>query len=233
MRKQKRTGNTSQDAELSVLQHIADLVSIVDKDYRYRAVSKGYELFFGCQHSEIVGREVAEIHGEAVFSEHIRPGLERTLQGEELHLRFWRPNAAGEMRFLDCKQTPYHGPLTEGAGVAVVVRDVTDLMQAKEHAEHEEALLNTIIDAIPDFIFAKDYQGRYQVCNKSFAEFLGLENSEIIGRDDFQLMSENSARYIQGKRSADTPEPGSHSDLMSGLSTVMAASVCWICINYL
>ncbi|WP_261840831.1 sensor domain-containing protein [Aliamphritea ceti] len=188
--------NQSKDSDSSILGYIDDLVSIVDKNYRYCAVSKGYEKFFGCLHSEIVGKHVSDIHGEEVFVAHIKAELDRTLEGDEHTFRFWRTNSQGELRFLDVKHTCYRGPLTDGPGVAVVVRDVTEIARAKEATEQKQELLNTIINAIPDLIFAKDHTGTYQVCNKSFEEFLGYPAESIIGKTDFELMSAESAAYI-------------------------------------
>ncbi|WP_271274542.1 diguanylate cyclase domain-containing protein [Aliamphritea hakodatensis] len=192
----KLTQNQSREMDTSILSYIDDLVSIVDKNYRYRAVSKGYESFFGCDHSQIIGKHVSEVHGEAVFETHIKAELDRTLAGEEHTFRFWRPDSRGDLRFLDVKHTCYRGPLTEGPGVAVVVRDVTEIVRANEATEQKQELLNTIINAIPDLIFAKDSNGVYQVCNKSFEEFLGFTAEHIIGKTDYELMSEESATYI-------------------------------------
>jgi len=185
--------------ESSLLRHIDDLVSIVDKNYRYQAISHGYELFFGCTHDDIVGKYVYDVHGQEVFDTVIKAALDKTLSGEDVHFQFCRPNHAGEIRFLDSMHTIYTGPLTEGDGVAVVVRDITENVRANEALEHERKLLNTIIDSIPDFIFSKTPDGSYETCNKSFSEFLGIERAEIIGKTDFELMSYASAEYITNK----------------------------------
>lgn len=187
------------DVETSILDHIEDMVSVVDCHYRYQAVSQGYASFFGIPRNEILGRTACELHGEMVFHESIKPALDQTLKGKDLHLQFWRENHKGEMRFLDSKHTVYYGPLTDGRGVAVVVRDITEAFAAQQKLEQERQLLSTIINAIPDMIFMKDMQRRYQLCNDSFAEFLGLNKFEIIGHTDQQLMSERSAAYINSQ----------------------------------
>lgn len=187
--------------ESSLLRHIDDLVSIVDKNYQYRAISHGYELFFGCTQEEIIGKYVHEVHGEDVFQNSLKPQLDKTLAGEEMRFQFSRPNHLGKTRHLDVRHTVYSGPLTEGNGVAIVVRDITDNIEANNALKEERKLLNTVIDSIPDFIFTKNPNGTYQACNKSFTEFLGLKRNEIIGKTDFELMSHASAEYISNKDS--------------------------------
>ncbi|WP_299183176.1 bifunctional diguanylate cyclase/phosphodiesterase [uncultured Neptuniibacter sp.] len=186
-------------AELSVLSHIEDMVSIIDHNYIYRAVSHGYELFFGRSSAEIIGQSAELLHGSEVFNNILKPTLDKTFAGEEVHFQFSRTDHLGNLRHLDSKHTLYSGPLTEGDGIAVVSRDITETVNAKNALEHEQALLNTIINSIPDFIFAKDNDGRYQVCNQSFAEFLAQDKDQIIGKTDYELMSFASAEFISGK----------------------------------
>ena len=185
--------------ESSLLHCIDDLVSVVDRHYYYRAVSQGYTKFFGCEVSDIVGKHVAEIHGQENFEQQIKPGLDRTLAGEDTQIQFWRPDHTGELRFLDSKHTPYTGPLTDGKGIMVIARDVTELIQTQDSLKKERYLLTTIINAIPDMIFVKDLKGAYQLCNRSFETFLGTTSEQILGKTDFELMSEESANYISIK----------------------------------
>ncbi|WP_432474165.1 diguanylate cyclase domain-containing protein [Amphritea sp. HPY] len=200
---------TGLSSELAIINLLDDLVSVVDDSYHYRAVSKGYTNFFGCKQSDIVGKHVAQVHGTENFEQHIKEGLDKALAGEDVHLQFWRPNHDGDLRFLDSKHTPYSGPLTEGKGIVVVARDVTELIRSQDALEKEKSLLNTVINAVPDIIFVKDLKGTYQLCNTSFEEFLGISSEQIIGKTDNELMSEASAQYIaaQDKRVTNSHTP--------------------------
>ncbi len=54
----------------------------------------------------------------------------------------------------------------------------------------EIALLETLINSMPDLLFGKDIQGRYLVCNDAFARlFVGLPKAKIIGKTDRELFS--------------------------------------------
>lgn len=183
----------------SVLAALEDLISIVDHEYRYVAVSYGYSLFFGKQAKDIIGKTAAELHGQEIFRQVLKPNLDLALAGEEVHLQFWRHNQCGELRFLDSRHTLYTGKLVSGKGIAVVARDLTVLKQTQAALEKEKYLLNTIIDAIPDFIFVKDKLGVYQRCNKSFEALLDTSSDKIIGRTDNDLMSKPSAEYIKAR----------------------------------
>lgn len=183
----------------SVLGALEDLVSIVDCNYRYVAVSHGYSLFFGLTAKQIIGKSAAELHGQEIFEQTLKANLDLALTGEEVHLQFWRPNQAGELRFLDSRHTLYTGNLISGKGIAIVARDITVLKQTQAALEKEKSLLNTIINAIPDFVFVKDKLGVYQRCNKSFEALLDTSSDNIIGRTDNDLMSKPSAKYVKAR----------------------------------
>lgn len=60
--------------------------------------------------------------------------------------------------------------------------------------ETERNLLRTVIDAIPDRIYAKDKESRFIICNNALAKRMGKsEPDEIIGRSDFDLVSKELA----------------------------------------
>ena len=67
---------------------------------------------------------------------------------------------------------------------------------AQQALEKEQSLLRSLIDSIPDFVFFKDTASRYVGCNKAFSAFVGLPESAIIGRTDYDLFpTEFAERY--------------------------------------
>ena len=65
---------------------------------------------------------------------------------------------------------------------AINMTDITERKQAEERIRRNEALLRTIIDSTPDWIFVKDSQHRYQIVNKAYAETTNFEPDELIGK---------------------------------------------------
>jgi PAS domain S-box-containing protein len=59
-------------------------------------------------------------------------------------------------------------------------------------------ILLAVIDATPDAIFVKDLDGRYVVANEAAARFLGRTPAEVVGKNDFELYPEETARrFVQ------------------------------------
>src|SRR6476469_3243 len=57
-------------------------------------------------------------------------------------------------------------------------------------------ILQAVIEATPDAIFVKDLEGRYVLVNAAAARFLGRSSKEIVGRNDFELYPEATARQF-------------------------------------
>jgi PAS domain S-box-containing protein len=76
-------------------------------------------------------------------------------------------------------------------------RDITDRKRAEDEIHREKALLRCIIDSIGDLIFIKDMNGFYQACNKASEEFIGLPESEQIGKTDFDFFDRDVAETIR------------------------------------
>ena len=62
-------------------------------------------------------------------------------------------------------------------------------------------ILQAVIDGTPDAIFVKDLAGRYVLVNDAAARFLGRSPGEIVGKKDFELYPEETARqFIEDDR---------------------------------
>jgi PAS domain S-box-containing protein len=72
--------------------------------------------------------------------------------------------------------------------------DVTELREAQEMLATEHNLLRSLIDNLPDRIYAKDTSSRFMICNEALVKRLGRESAdEIIGKTDMELLPGESA----------------------------------------
>lgn len=65
-----------------------------------------------------------------------------------------------------------------------------DLLTALRKAERERAFQRSLMDCIPDLVWLKDLQGIYLACNPMFEKLYGAREADIIGRTDFNFVSE-------------------------------------------
>lgn len=103
---------------------------------------------------------------------------------------------------------------------------IDDLMESSAKLAAERSTLRTIIDSLPDLIYVKDGDGRFEVANQAVARTLGLPNPEaLIGKTDAELFpGELVAQYDVDERAVlttgialiDKEEPLQQADGTSG-----------------
>lgn len=75
-----------------------------------------------------------------------------------------------------------------------------------QHKESEfnasESRWRTLVDAIPDLVWLKDNEGKYLACNTKYEQFIGAEESEIIGKTDNAFENELRAAIFHQQDNA-------------------------------
>lgn len=66
----------------------------------------------------------------------------------------------------------------------------------------EKSRLRYMIDAIPDLIFFKDVDSKFQGCNKAFEKYINKKSEEIIGMSEYDLFRKTEASgYLKSDKS--------------------------------
>jgi PAS domain S-box-containing protein len=72
-----------------------------------------------------------------------------------------------------------------------------ELFEANEKTGKSESHLKTLIRTIPDLIWLKDVDGVYLACNRSFEQFFGATEEEIVGKTDYDFVSRELADFFR------------------------------------
>ncbi len=155
-----------------------------------KMLSAGHQLPLG---SGIVGTAAAT--GRAVLAPDVKldpdwrpnPNLPKT-QGELAVPIKWRDQLLG---ILDV-QSDQAGALTQEdqlllEGLCGQIASAMESTRLLDNVHQSEQMLRTLIDAIPDYIYAKDLDGRHLLGNAALARLYGLTTSELVGKTDFDL----------------------------------------------
>ncbi len=78
------------------------------------------------------------------------------------------------------------------------LEDALTSFHAHSDLRERESQLLTLFMTIPDVVWVKDIQGRYIRCNPSFERRLGLTQSEILDKTDFELSPDEADRFRAG-----------------------------------
>lgn len=80
--------------------------------------------------------------------------------------------------------------------------NISDRKEAEQQIQYQQELLHTVIDAVPNLIFVKDWDGRYLLTNKAAANFYGTTVEDVFRKTDadFHPYPEEVERFIQENR---------------------------------
>ena len=84
----------------------------------------------------------------------------------------------------------------------ITIKDITEQKRAELEAGRQQSLLFSLIDSIPDSIFFKDLEGRYQGCNKAYTVRSGFTLDQIRGRTCEELFPPARVAEIQARDAA-------------------------------
>ena len=91
-----------------------------------------------------------------------------------------------------------------------VTRDITDIKRIQEELSREKNLIRTIIDSVPDRIYAKDRDGRFILCNQALVKrFNKNDVSEVLGKTDYDFLTYELANQFHNdeQKIINTGEP--------------------------
>jgi len=89
-------------------------------------------------------------------------------------------------------------------------RDVSRQMRAEEALAQERSLLRTLVESLPDYIYAKDLESRFLLLNTPGARMMGAQTpDELLGKTDFDIYSKELASqyYADEQRVFQTGQP--------------------------
>ena len=189
-----------------MLESIPDPVWMKERDGRIFFVNKAAARLVGRRTpEEVVGRRNEEL-GPPEITRVKKREDDSVYESGEARLfehRFIDPD--GRTIWYSTLKAPLRG---EGGAITGLIghsRDITELRCAKEGAEEQSranALYRAMIEALPDYLFAKDLAGRFIAANGATARLMGVSSGEELrGRTDFDFYeAELATRFEADER---------------------------------
>jgi two-component system, cell cycle response regulator len=75
-----------------------------------------------------------------------------------------------------------------------IISDISRLKQSQAETETQLMLLRTIIDTIPSPVYYQNREGKIVSVNKSYLEFKGFEQIDVVGKSVFDIMAPELAQ---------------------------------------
>ncbi|MCZ6605175.1 MAG: PAS domain S-box protein, partial [Alphaproteobacteria bacterium] len=166
-----------------VIDAVPALISVTDRDGRYRVVNsyltsmsdRSADKIIGRAHSELLNsfdaRRHAKLDSQIVETGHALPTFEEELDNAK----------SGRRTYLTVK-SPIRNAKDGGVSAVVNVSiDITDRKRVEKIVAHQQNRLRVILDNIPNFVSATDEEGCFTQVNLAMAGALGTSPEAMIG----------------------------------------------------
>ena len=169
----------------TMINSLPDIVFCKDVNLKYTLCNKYMADIFGKKVDDMIGKEDAEALG--IPAEIVAAGIAAdrdVLRGQpQVTYEEWLPCADGVRRLYEIVKVPLVLDKVV-VGVMGIGRDITERKTMESELAFKTSKLQMILDSIPDMLFCKDTNFRYTQCNKHFENFIGVSETELIGKKD-------------------------------------------------
>ena len=83
-----------------------------------------------------------------------------------------------------------------------ICQDISERKAMEQRLVDERNLLVNLINNVPDYIFYKNTEGKYLLCNEMVAKFFNWPIDKIIGHDDFDFVDAATAKLFREQDAA-------------------------------
>jgi PAS domain S-box-containing protein len=173
----------------SIVENIPGMVFVKDsEDLRFLHANRATERLLGRTREELIGKTEFDLlpaeQAEAVAQ--VEREVIRTRQ--EIDIAEQTIDTPDGKRILHTRKLPILDENGDPHYLLAISEDITDRKLAEEALAKERSLLRTVIDNLPQFIFAKDTQSRFVLNNRAHAEFMGATYAvEVLGKSDHDI----------------------------------------------
>ncbi len=185
-------------AERNRLQSVMDTIPlpVFFKDVAgvYAGCNRAFEDYLGRARSDIVGKTVHQIAPSDLAEVYHQADLELIAQGKPQTYESKVTWADGSRRDVIFNKAVFYNADNTPAGLVGAIQDITERKQFEERMAAERNLLRTLIDSLPDYIYVKDFEGRFLITNQANAEYMGAADpEEAVGKTDYDYYSKELA----------------------------------------
>jgi PAS domain S-box-containing protein len=185
----------------SIVENIPSMVFVKDaEELRFLHANKATERLLGRSRDELIGKTEFDLLPEeqAVAVTSVENEVIRSKQEINIPEQVVETAEQGK-RILHTRKLPILDENGEPRYLLAISEDITDRKLAEEALAKERSLLRTVIDNLPDFIFAKDTQSRFILNNRAHAQFVGASfAADVLGRSDQDFFPPELAEaYLQ------------------------------------
>jgi len=198
--RRKRAERALADSEAlyeSLVESLPQNIFRKDTEGRFTFGNTNFCATLGKPLEEMLGKSDFDFYPEELAKKYRRDDKKVMETGEIFEDIEGHQTPDGRRLYVQVVKTPVRNSKGNVVGIQGIFWDVTEHKQAEEALAKERNLLRTVIDNLPDLIYAKDTESRFIIGNAAVARLMGAgAPDEVLGKTDFDFYSaEVAAQY--------------------------------------
>lgn len=172
-------------------------VAYVDRDQRYRFVNKAFAEWLAKRPEEILGHEIIEVVGRDLYQLY-HAYIEAALSGERTSYERQLFTSSRQGIWIRVDYYPDRSAQGHVRGVLVTYSDVDHLKRLELEAGQREHRLRLVTDSVGLPIFHFDRQLKLRFGNRPFADWVGIQADDLLGRPLREFLRPDALAEMQG-----------------------------------
>ncbi len=181
-----RTANRLRVLSRAIEQTPASIV-ITDPAGRIEYVNPCFEKVTGYTAAEAIGQNPRVLRSGTHPPEIYRELWKTITSGKEWSGEFHNRRKSGEDYWEQASISPVRDEGGHITNFLAVKQDITERKRVDRTLRDSQALYLSLVENLPQCVFRKDREGRFQFCNRRFCEVVKHPMEEILGKTDADL----------------------------------------------
>jgi PAS domain S-box-containing protein len=188
---------------------VAECISITDMNDVILFVNDAFLTTYGYAEGEILGKKIKVTSSPSTPPEFLKE-MQRAARMVGWHGEMMNRKKDGSEFRISLSTSIVRDPDNQPIALVGVATDITERKRVEEALKSEKALMDSLMDTVPDSIYFKDRQCRFLRINRKMMQSLNLTDaSQAVGKTDIELFGEEFGRetFDRDSRLMETGKP--------------------------
>ncbi|BAZ16118.1 signal transduction histidine kinase [Calothrix sp. NIES-4071] len=174
----------------TISQSTPTLIYIKDRQNRIVMANPATLEVIGKPEDEVLNTRTVEYHPGHEEAIAVSENDRLVIESGQLHIFEEEAKTPQGKRVFQSAKSPYYDSDGNIIGLIGVSTDITARKAMENELRQSLAILNAINQTTPNFIYAKDRDGKFLMANPATLEAIGLEETEVIGKTDKEFLKD-------------------------------------------